>query len=533
MKSKMWVAAMAAGCVWLGCPDELCGQSAASDLVASYHFAGAERLSNLADNATLQKVLALPETRQFAGHFLDRLAQASSIPFPRPSDPSEAEKIAALLRPLLADLTQRESFLEARKSTGPTSMLLGVALTSEQAARWQTNLAALANLWKLGTPVATESSAGVITTVKSADGRVTRWLRSGDWLVIGTGGDKSEDWDRALAGLKQSKRPKPELSSAWLATELDLPRLSGALGLSGKMVWPQVSLTASGRDEDVRIASKLVFGEDVTGPLEPWRVPTNIIREPLIGFTAWRGTRPLLSRSETLGRLGWSPPPNQVYFWAQSLTAPQTLVAFPATDPTNRVRAMLKPALELVPESWRERGLAQIEWQEDRQHLVWQGLPLLYPHFRGAEEAGQGYVTGGSFPALQTTNAPPDEMLRQFVGKPGLLYYHWEISARRLPQLRLQVQLAGMVAGKKLMLTNSPALRWLEELEQHLGNSATEIVAVSPREWSLTRRAPIGLTAAEVVALTCWVDSLEFPRLTLKLPDRSAPSPAAAPAVKR
>jgi hypothetical protein len=323
------------------------------------------------------------------------------------------------------------------------------------------------------------------------------------------------------------------LAGEWLTAEIDLVRLASPLGLSGRLFWPRVKLSATGRDADVRLTANLVFAEEVTGPLEPWQVPTEIIQEPLIGFTAWRGARPWLSRWDALARLGLAPAPNEVYFWAQSLSAPQTLLAFPANDPTNRVKAMLEPISKMVPSKWRERGLGPIEWHEEDQQLIWKSLPLFYPHLRPGRDGGRDFITGGLFPAMRTTNAPPQELLNQFVHKPDLVCYSWEITARRLMQLRLQLQLWSMVSGKRVLTTESPALPWLVELEKRLGNSATEVVAVSPRQWSLVRRGPIGLTATELAVLVCWFDSLDFPKLTLRLPDRTVPKPAAAVRPKR
>jgi hypothetical protein len=268
----------------------------------------------------------------------------------------------------------------------------------------------------------------------------------------------------------------------------------------------------------------------VTGPLEPWLVPTNLIREPLIGFSAWRGVRPLLERWEILSRLGLTPAPNEVYCWAQAVNVPQSLVAFPANDPTNRVRAMLEPGRELIPSSWRERGLGQLEWRELDSQLVWKSLPLLFPHVRPFEDTGRGYILGGTFPALITTNAPPRELLDQLKSKPDLVCYHWEMTARRLAQFRMQIQLGTMLTGKAVMRNEPRILHWLDAMEQRLGNCATELVAVSPSEWSLTRRSPIGLTAVELVGLLGWTESLDFPRLSLRFPDEV---PAKAPPAPR
>jgi hypothetical protein len=114
-------------------------------------------------------------------------------------------------------------------------------------------------------------------------------------------------------------------------------------------------------------------------------------------------------------------------------------------------------------------------------------------------------------------------LLSQFVSKPNLIYYDWELTARRLVQLRMQVQLSTLLTGKMLLGTNTPTLPWLMEMERHPGNSATEVIAVSPREWTLTRKSPLGLTATELMGLMCWIESLDFPRFNFRFPDQTSP----------
>jgi hypothetical protein len=531
MKSMIFPASLAAMCVWVGCAGRLDGASASPDLLAGYHFAGGDRLASEPNATKLQEIIRLPQTQALGRHILERLALAPRALFPATIDEAQADGGIPLLRPLLEDWVRRESFLEVhgRIDSAP-GWLFGIALPAERGAMWRRNLAELMTLWRIGTAVTGDQDGVSLTTVKDEAGlTVVRWGQAGEWLLLGVGAESFGTWDQAVASVRQSRRPVPALTNEWLTAELDLVRLAPSLGLPSRSIWPHATVSATSRDEDVRLTARLVFAESVTGPLDPWRVPTNIIQEPLISFTAWRGARPLLSQWELLPRLGLSPAPNEVFAWAQALNVPQTLLAFPANDPTNRVRAMREPIMELIPDTWRNRGLGQIEWREGDHQLVWKGLPLLFPHLRGDEAGGRGFITGGSFPALQTTNPPPGELLGQFVGKPDLIYYDWEITARRLGQLRMQMQLSTMLTRKSLLRTNTPALPWLEEMEQRLGNSATEVLAVSPHEWALTRKSPVGLTATELMGLLCWVESLDFPRFSFRFPDqiksRTVPAP--------
>jgi hypothetical protein len=532
---KWMLSAATATVLWVGMlsPGRLDGASPSPELLASYHFAGVDSWSGKADGTKFREILSLPQTEALGRHLVERLAQSPRVLFPAGVDDSQSGGGLPLLRPLLADVLRHESFLELRRREGvaPT-WLFGIALPLDRGLVWERNLTELEALWKLGATSVTEKDGVSVTTIRrESNPTVVRWGQSGGWLLLGVGAEPMAGWDEMLAGVRQSRRPRPVLSNGWMEVELDVARLRGVLGLSGGVVWPRVSMSASDRGEDMLWTGRLVFGERVTGSLDPWQVPTNIIREPLIGFGAWRGARPMLEHWELLTRLGIKEVPNEVYFWSQALSVPQSLFAFPSNDATNRVRAMLEPGRELIPARWRERGLGQLEWREEEAQLVWRSLPILYPHVRGLEDGGRGYIVGGTFPALHTTNAPPRELLDQLEGKRDLIFYHWEITARRLAQLRMQVQLGSMVTGKTMLQPDSPVAPWLEEMERRLDNAATEVVALSSKEWSFTRRAPIGLTAAELVGLLCWTESLDFPRLNFRFPEHTTPK--AAPAVPR
>ena len=525
MTRMIYSATVALMLVCMVCLSPIHADTPSPDVLAGYHFAGLARWLNEPGGTRLKEILALPQTQALGRHVLDKLAHAPHALFPQAIDDTQATNGIPLIEPLLEDWIQHESFLEVRGPTGATpGWIFGIAIPAERGVLWRKNLTDLMALWKLGTPATAEKDGMLITTVRNGSNpMLVRWCQFGDWLMLGVGIEPLGPWDKALAAMRQSQRPCLALTDEGLIAELNLARLAGSLGLPGNIAWPHATVNAAGRDEDIRLGARLFFSESATGPLEPWHVPTNIIQEPLISFTAWRGARPWLNRLEILPRLGISPAPNEVYFWAQSMSIPQTLLAFPAEDPTNRVRAMLDPCLELIPAAWRKRGLGQLEWRDADQQLVWKALPLLFPHLRGGDDGGRGFITGGTFPALHTTNPPPRELLNQFVGKPDLIYYDWELTARRLVQLRMQAQLSTLITGKSILGTNTPPLPWLMEMEQHPGNSATEVIAVSPREWTLTRKSPVGLTATELMGLMCWVESLDFPRFTFRFPDVVAP----------
>jgi hypothetical protein len=196
----------------------------------------------------------------------------------------------------------------------------------------------------------------------------------------------------------------------------------------------------------------------------------------------------------------------------------QSLWAFPSADPTNLIQNVVRVLPELLGESWRQQGLAQIQWQNTNSQASWRGLPLALPYLYPDRDAETGFVVGGLFPAIRTTNPPPAELLAQLSGRRDLVGYDWEITAARLEHWRLLEQLYSMTALIPPLTTNLPAAVWLAGIESHLGNTITEITAVSPREWHVVRKSHVGLTALELLALARWLESATFPRLSLQLP---------------
>ena len=75
-----------------------------------------------------------------------------------------------------------------------------------------------------------------------------------------------------------------------------LRRISSALALGWSVpdTLARVFLALGGEQDHVRTQADLDFAEPLPLELEAWNIPTNLIHDPLIGFTAVRGIRPWL-----------------------------------------------------------------------------------------------------------------------------------------------------------------------------------------------------------------------------------------------
>ncbi len=525
MRSLTWSALSTGLLLSIGCHRNEAGPGSPSGLVARYQFVGTGRLAGEANARKLQEIARLRESQALVEQTLQRLARSPRTLFRGSIAAEQTERGAALLRPLLDDLVREESAFELR---GPDAAhlewTLSVALKPERLALWRTNLTELLRLWKVG-----EVTRGTIDGLSGAEVKraaaptQVRWVETGAWLILGVGDPPLSGFNQSIRQAKAGGRPVPPLTDAWLEVEGDLGRLAGPLELSPRFPWPQVQLNVASRGENLRSTARLLFPEAVTGPLQPWHVPTHIITEPLVSFTAARGIAPLTRRSETLRTLNVDPPPNEVYFWAQSAVVFQSFLTFPATGATSLVQQIGQRAPALLNADWRQRGLGQIEWQPTNHCALWRGLPWMTPFLKPTLDAGGEFVAGGLFPFVPNTNPPPADLLSQFVPRTNLVYYDWEVTQARLSQWRVIAQLFAVLANQPQLSTNSAALPWLMGIESHLGNTVTEVSAVSPREWSAVRKSHVGLTGCELTILARWLESQDFPRLSLKLPPEPRP----------
>ncbi|HKS37114.1 MAG TPA: hypothetical protein VJW76_07995, partial [Verrucomicrobiae bacterium] len=497
------------------------------EVLARYHFPGAAQLAKNPAAAKLKEIWGLPESRRLVEQTLQKLSHAPKTLYGGQVTPAQDERGAAILRPLLDDLLNHESFLQVRGTADRTAeWTLLVHLPSDRRNAWTAGLSELLLLWNLGAPTtnAVEGFDGWELKRKDAP-NVIRYVLAGDWLALGVGHNALPAFEEAVRRVKAGGRPIANASTYWLEAELNLPHLVETLSLSPAFKWPQTKLSVVGTGENLRSNARMVFPAPVTGRLDPWRVPTNLINEPLISFTAARGIAPLLSDLKTLQELGFNPAPNELYAWAQSAVAFQSFVAFPFAGGADHLPRVADRAPSLLGTNWQQRGLTQIEWQATNTQVFWKALPFITPYLRPARFGGADFVVGGLFPAVPVTNPPPGDLLVQFLGRKDLVYYNWEITEARLAQWRVMAQLFAVIADKPQLTTNSAALPWLIKVESQLGNTVTEIASASPKEWTLVRKSHLGFTGAELVGLARWLESTNFPSLSFDLPrDRPLPS---------
>lgn len=509
---------------------------APGDLVLRCHFAGLDALLADTNAAKLKQIWSLPATAALRGQACDQLAR---VPFQVLSNfavKGSADQ-AALFRPLFDDVFPSESYLEWRGPTRlPTEFAFAIRLSDERAKLWQENLRQALKTWKFGAI----TSDGDGWVFKRFDGRTSFAVsRAGQWTVLGLGPAGMKLHSELLKTITASGRPVEKSSGYWLEADANLARLKEWLPpLEGYEHPPVAHLCLSNAPAFVRTVLRLDFGAKHGWTSEPWAIPTNVIRGPLISFTVVQGIAPLLKPLKFIQQLGLDPLPNQVSIWAQPPFPFLTYFAMPlenAGPQLVRITPQLSPLL-LPSEATVTAG--KIGWSSNQQSVVWQGLPMAMPQLSAVKGQQHEYVMGGFFSRPPGTNPPPPGLFEQLKGRSNVAYYDWEYTGlipgsaveSRLKHWQTIYQLYDIVHGFTVSRVNAPSQQWLLEVSPLLGNTSTEITATSPTEMTLVRNSQSGFTGFELVSLLRWLDSPSFPKLSVAGQPRTArplkPKPA-------
>ena len=472
---------------------------------AQWHFLGARHLARNAEGTDVRSVLAEPATQAVLERALSGLARAAA---------ADAEG-AALVRSLFDESLQVESLGALGGPVGPTPSQWTVALRvgSDRVQHWM-------DRWsKVGASVGWPQ---------------TKTARAGDWFLGGLGRDQAPDLkpleDRLADALSRPSSP----DAPWLEVRTGLGHVANALDWSPGLPWPVMQATVVGRGPNLRTTARLEFERPFELTLDPWRLPTHTVREPLISFAAVRGLQPWMEAHPMWRELEW-PAPNQLFVWARSLAPYATEFAWPLPGAGERIEAAAPrlPAALRARLPWLDFG--EVKFLAPLKRLVWQGFPILVPYINPA--ADDGLVTAGIFPVAADREPAPAELYAEVQGRTNLLYYHWELTQPRLGDWESLTGMYAMLARHQPPATNSVVVRWLQStnVTVHLGNCVTEISQVSPREWRAVRTSAVGLTAFELHRLLRWIDGEQFPRRTPPRPalgvrtDTSPAEPAPQP----
>lgn len=502
------------------------------ETVARIHWVGKEKLEADPAATNFVSIWNLPESARLQAQTLDKLALAPWLLSRGPAATNDAP--APLLRALLDDLIQQETCLEVRNATNlPGELVLAVHLPDDRAALWQTNLAAaLQSL--TGLEPAGDTNGGWTLRKHDTPNRMDL-ARAGQWTLVGLANDTNSLLLEIAARIQRAGSPVVNpATNAWISAELDLPRAAAALGLNWSLPkdWPAISLALEPKGDAVRTTGHLKFPHPLPFTLEPWNVPTNLISEPLVSFTALRGVQPWLSSLDLWKQFQAGPFPNQLFFWACDGLPFLSFFAAPSPDASKTV-AFISASLLGDGNKWlAQQGTGKFLKLTNATGVVWSEAMMLAPHVKSVGLPEGEFLLAGLLP-MKGTNLPmPAELLQQFLGQRDILAYDWEMTGPRIEQLLYSTQLIRMLLNKAQVPPTSASVAWLRALEYHLGNCGTVVTRSGSDQLDFTRNSTLGLTAVELHLLVDWLESPLFPRGLNTFLGQPTPMPKPRPSKK-
>jgi hypothetical protein len=480
----------------------------AEDAVAvQYHFAGAADLSRDANFETAARIFRAPTSADFKTLVLNRLARVfwTSLHFDPGAKPVE------VLRPMLDDLLQVESIASFGATQDNPSFVLAARLDKTRAQVWQLNLQAA--MRGKGAPFTAEGFSG------------SRWhnafwmIPTPGWVLVGRGDGLARVRTDYLQQLQKTGRPWPALKNTWLHTIINWPLLTAgnpAPSIPLRPARATVDMTATGGR--FHITADLSYPKAVSWTPQPWHIPKDLVREPLISFTAAQGVEPYLQLGKTFSRLATDPFTNQFFCWAQRQMPFLSYMAWPVNDATNVLKDLATKGLAIVNPILERRDHSRLNWVRAASEISWNESPLMGPFLQVAPGKDGEYLLAGLFPVEETNPLAPNDLWTQFENRSDIVYYNWERTGMRVHQWRLLCQVMSLlppVSGRGSSVAadpkSSPPLaaveNWLGGVEFALRstNTVTEVTRTAPDELTVTRSAPFVFTGLELVWLSHWL----------------------------
>jgi len=435
-------------------------EPATPSTVARWHFVGGDALQRDTRAPQLKAALTTTNALGLGGRLSTNLARFVSGRLGGPTD-ARADSLAPLVQTFLS--------AESVGNISPSGWSIAVRATGPAAALVREGLSRLP-----------QHRAQVFSDVNG-------------WLVAGS--------DRGSMTATTVAISKP--ATGLLSGSFHLPLILG----HGPDLFPQADLTLTTSNNAVRTSARLTFSRPPLGELGDWKIPTDIMRDPLVRFMAVRGAAPLIARLGWIASLAGGTPPNQVIGWAQPEVPFRNWFTFPVDQPLQRIAQVRKAANPLFGDT-NHPGIyeGRLVVNSNRSAVAAFGLKACLPMLATVQQQGQDFLVASFVPGIKSTNPVPAELLAE-IRKPDLAAYEWEITGESAKDWNILFEFNQLAQRHPPFPVRALAHRWMISLTPNLGNSITRVTRRSPTEYDFARKSDIGLDGLELVLLTRWMDA--------------------------
>lgn len=502
------------------------GTASNENLIARFHWLGKSRLAGETNAARFMSIWNMPESTALENQTLNKLALA---PWRLTrGDTATNGAPTAQMRGLLDDLVQAEWYVEvARGATNQLGQLaLAIRMNPERAALWKTNLASVVESL-CGSRITTETDGWSLhyktpdTRLRTQDSGLLQFVRAGDWTLVGLAHGQNALLGEFRTRIGRDHAPyAARTTNYWLDANVDLVQLNDALALGWKLPAsiPRIKLTEIGDGENVRTRGELIFSQPLDLKIEPWNIPTNLIHDPLVGFSAVRALSPMLKSLGVWDESKMGPMPGQAYFWAQDGLPPLHFTAAPALQASNQFHLLSALLLETVNprigylSRSNELRMGSLYLDTNSPAMRWRGFPYFSPQLTWIDTATTPFLTGGLFSNALTNRPAPAALFQQFTADADLMYYDWEETQSCAGSWTQVSQIFRMVFDRsRLRMKENASWPWMAAVATNVQTSVTTLRIGKPDRLMLARNSTIGFTGIELHLLADWFESPRFP----------------------
>ncbi len=372
------------------------------DLIAQIHFAGAQKISADPHSNAFTNEFCCAEAVALRAQTATKLADWLAGWLQTNLNVTVADG-PVKLRSLFDDLQTSEWFLEARTAAnGKPEVAIAIKLDAARAQVWQVNLKPFFNA----------------ATFKSAGG----------WLVF--------DSNPALLGLGDRVAQKIYAPPAgWFDLDVNWPALAHWCPELKELALPETQFAITAPDNYFHINGKFYFPKNLALNLEPWRVPTNTVHVPFDSFTAVRGFASWLQSQPWAQPYQLSPPPNEFFAWSLPFSEYQTYAAMPVPDAAStfsKIYDGIVPSLAAAND--RQDFMSPITPERTNNEANFSGVPFIGLKLRALSERAGQFLYMEMFPNTARSKPLPPELFQRLATQ-NLVFYHWEMTSNRVPQL--------------------------------------------------------------------------------------------------